>query len=229
MICVTIGFNSLNVIRFTKKSVSLSVLPHKKGRAGVNYNEAPREKLNRMRELEDKYEDLIEKDLDGVVTGDSLRSKRERDLKVQFASEPKVKKEVDPTTLRKFSPEFVDAIIKCLNSVYKHKEERGLLSDAELAGKLEWADFVAHAEEAGLPAYFAEDQEEKKAMVELERWVTYHRKKGDIKFEVNIPEAHQDRWAWIPRPQYKRNAMRTRQNIRHRKAHGLIPDKKKVF
>jgi hypothetical protein len=78
--------------------------------------------------------------------------------------------------------------------------------------------------------------------------VRYHLKKGDIKFNVNLlhQEAHaqgqtegqgqgqgpkdgeglQERWEWVPRPKYKRGATRTRQNIRHRRAHALLPHNK---
>jgi len=221
-----------------RKPSFLSALHNKKGRAGNKYNDVPRRRLNEMKELEDKYRDVIDKDLVDMKTGDDLRSLRERDLKVEFAGQEKLPRLQDPTTERKWHPEMVDAVIKCLNMVYENKEAgNGQLTDPERAGAFDWADFDALADDAGVMDFIVADgtdhQEREKVIREIESWVRYHQKKGDIKFVVNMGEGEveesRDRWRWIPRPKYKRGATRTRQNIRHRKAHGLIPDKKKPF
>jgi hypothetical protein len=245
---VSTGFVVPSVYGFRTDGLSLAALSNKKGRANNKYNEMPRDRLNEMRELEAKYKGLIDDSLGEFTTGDSKRSGRERDLKVQFASEPKVERRIDESTLRKWSPEMVDAVMTCLNMVYSGKEE---LTDAERVGALDWGEFDAKADAAGIFDFISTEVTDDstssssssgsegdlkmsgraRVIRDIEKWVRYHQKKGDIKFAVNLEnnEGAGERWTWIPRPQYKRNATRTRQNVRHRKANGLMPDKKKPF
>jgi hypothetical protein len=126
----------------------MSAIGDKKGRASNKFPEMPRDKLLEMKELETKYKDLIEVDADGLRTGDALRSGRERDLKAQFASEPKLVRRIDPTTIRKWPIELIEAVMVCLNRVYAAKGVA--MTDAERVGVLDWAEFDAMADSAGL-------------------------------------------------------------------------------
>ena len=134
--------------RCRARSTVLSAIGDKKGRASNKFPEMPRDKLLEMKELETKYKGLIEDDADGLETGDALRSGRERDLKAQFASEPKLVRRIDPTTIRKWPIELIEAVMVCLNMVYAAKGAD--LADAERVGILDWAEFDAMADAAGL-------------------------------------------------------------------------------
>jgi hypothetical protein len=224
--------SSFGCSRLNRSIFALSMGSKDKSRRHMNkVTELIQPRNGKMDILADKYDDVIEDDLKDFKTGSDMRSRRERDLKAEFVAQSPVERLVDGGTDRKWQQEKIDSVLKCLNMLYEEKEGKGIkLSYSERVGEIEWDDFKRLAGEAGVLDWI-KGGDSAKEFSRIKDWINYHRKKGDIKFVVNplkhaeLKDGRVDRWQWIPRPKYKRNAMRTKVNIRHRKIHGLMnPD-----
>jgi len=187
-----------------------------------------------VKELKVQLKEVIDENIESFMTGDDMRSKREKDLKI--AKVEADAKQVDYSVIRtdierKWDIEKVDTVIACLNRVYELKMNKGPLSESERAGLFEWEEFNSLCEETGVLNHLIIDDTTtmERELERVHKWIQYHRKKGDISFkvderllddtddgvvsddvddgdEVESGEVgmYREVWEWTPRPRYKR-------------------------
>jgi len=122
--------------------------------------------------------------------GALLRRSRLRNLKeAKVQSDSVVNVPPPPVMPRKWGPEEVANVVKCLNLSYGNRK-REELNDKQRLGIIDWAEFDLHAEQI-IPGYNQEGNTKVRSRVFS--WVTFHIQKRDIRFNW-------DKWLWDPKP-----------------------------
>ena len=183
------------IISRTSTTTSLIVLQavNKRGRAQnkiIELGPSNPNESNGVKTLREKLKSEIEKSTTEFETGNELRKSRERDLKlakIELDQQQYIYSVPDGGTERKWPIERVDSVINCLNLLYKHKMTKGSLTEAERAGLFDWNDFDNLIEEAGVLSHLVIDATTslERELEKVHKWVSYHRIKGDISFNVD--------------------------------------------
>ena len=183
------------IIFHTSTTTSMIVLQavNKRGRAQnkiIELGPSNPKESNDVKILRDKLKSEIENSTNEFETGNELRKSRERDLKlakIELDQQQYIYSVPDGGTERKWPIERIDSVIKCLNLLYKRKMAKGSLTEAERAGLFDWNDFDNLSDEAGVLSHLVIDETTslKRELEKVHKWVSYHRIKGDISFDVD--------------------------------------------
>ena len=147
-----------------------------------------------VKNLENRYKELIDEDLRTAKTGDELRSRRNRNIKEVALSGLDTKLnciKTDGSELRKWTPDEIEGLIDLMNSFYISKKDGVGLSDEERVGLFVWEEFAEYVKDSGVFGKYDRNSEEK-----VNSWIKYHRKKGDIRLDIY----NGYKWVWFPRP-----------------------------
>lgn len=178
-----------------QQSTSLTKLDMARKHLAVTYggflDGLPRKRPKEMVEVAERLS-INEDTQSGVVTGDDKRRERNRNLKQVTETQGPLPDLHPPAQKRKWTDLQISQAIECLNRSYG-RVARELLTDEQRVGVIDWPKFDTHAAQL-IPGYSVEGQRVRTKVVS---WVAYHRRKKDIRFEV-------DRWIFDPEGSDKR-------------------------